>query len=416
MENQSVTLKFAGFAALFLIILVLLTWVNYRYSIENPGGSDFLFGYVATRLFLKEGLNPYSEDVQIAIQEGFYGRQPVDGEDELIFVYPFYSVYMFSPFSLFSDYNLSRALWMTTLEISIILTVIFSIRLVDWRPSSLLLALLLIFSILWYHGLRSIINGNIVVVTTLFVVISLLLMKSEHDFASGIMLALATIKPNVIILLLLFIIIWSLYSRRWLIIMGIVSGILILIFTSMLFIPDWIIQNVTHVIAYSKYPTIASPGEYLIYLVPGVGRQLSWLIAIVLGLLLIVEWRASLGKEYRWFLWTACLTLVIGQWIGITTDPGNYILLLLPLILVLTTLDCRWRKIGRIWVVIMLLTVFFGLWILFLNTLEYRTQPIQHPILYFPVPLLLIIGLYWIRWYAIKPIRLGLINPSDRTG
>ena len=215
---------------------------------------------------------------------------------------------------------------------------------------------------------------------------------------------------------MLFIIIWSLYSRRWLIIMGIVSGILILIFTSMLFIPDWIIQNVTHVIAYSKYHTIASPVEYLIYLVPGVGRQLSWLIAIVLGLLLIVEWRASLGKEYRWFLWTACLTLVIGQWIVITTDPGNYILLLLPLILVLTTLDCRWRKIGRIWVVIMLLTVFFGLWILFLNTLEYRTQPIQHPILYFPVPLLLIIGLYWIRWYAIKPIRLGLINPSDRTG
>jgi hypothetical protein len=53
----------------------------------------------------------------------------------------------------------------------------------------------------------------------------------------------------------------------------------------------------------------------------------------------------------------------------------------------------------------MLLT---GLWLLFANTLTYEGQPIQNPVMFFPLPLFLLIGLYWVRWWAIKPPKLLL--------
>jgi hypothetical protein len=405
---------------MILVIVVILliigasTWVNYNFSLENPGGSDFLFGWVATQLFIKDGLNPYSEEVQIGIQERFYGRQPHNGEDELIFVYPFYAMSVFSPFALIVDYNLARALWMTTLEISTILIVMFSIKLVNSRFSTHILVTLLIFSILWYHGMRAIINGNIIVITTLFIVVSLVLIQSKYDFTAGLLIALASIKPNVIIMFVIFVSLWSLYHRRWRLFLGIFCGLMILIIASMFFVPDWILQNITQLISYSNIPTIGSPGEYIQYVLPGVGRQLRWLMTVVLGMWLLLEWRASLGKDFRWFLWTVCLTLILSQWIGITTDPGNYMLMLLPLILVLATIQNIWKKIGGIGVFISLVIIFFGLWILFLNTIEFSPQPVQHPFLFFPLPFMLLIGLYSIRRYATRPLQLILDNYSKR--
>jgi len=398
--------------ALSILMLSALTWVNYNYSKGNPGGSDFVFGWVAARSFLKEGLNPYSEEVSMGIRE-MLSSQPSFNEGDGIFVYPFYAMSVFFPFSFFGEYNLARALWMTALEISIVFIAILSIKLINRRFSTVVLVALLLFSIFWYHGMRAIINGNIVVIASLFIVISLGFIKSEHDFAAGLLIALATIKPNMAILFVVFVSIWGLFHRRWRLILGIFVGMMALIFGSMLFVPDWIFQNIIQIKAFSNFWSIGSPGEYISYILPGLGNQLRWGMTIVLGIFLLIEWRASLGKDFRWFLWTVCITLVISQLIGIQTDPGNYILLLLPLILVIAAMDHRWKKFGTLGVLVSLIFLFLGLWILFLTTIEYGTQPIQHPILFFPLPIILLVGLYLVRRYSTSPIITNLKN-SER--
>ncbi len=47
-------------------------------------------------------------------------------------------------------------------------------------------------------------------------------------------------------------------------------------------------------------------------------------------------------------------------------------------------------------------------WIMgvFLTTLEYTTQPMQSPVMFFPLPIFLFIGLYWVRKWATQPSRL----------
>jgi hypothetical protein len=99
-----------------------LTWINYRYSVQNPGGSDFLPRWVGTRQFLMKAQSPYSDETTQEIQQRFYGRPARSDEDQVLFVYPFYSIFLFGPFALIDDYNLARAIWMTVL------------RLIFWSP------------------------------------------------------------------------------------------------------------------------------------------------------------------------------------------------------------------------------------------------------------------------------------------
>jgi hypothetical protein len=51
-----------------------------------------------------------------------------------------------------------------------------------------------------------------------------------------------------------------------------------------------------------------------------------------------------------------------------------------------------------------MLLMFIGIWWLFLATLDTSgPQPIQAPIMFFPLPVFLVACLYWIRWWVLRP-------------
>ena len=133
---------------LIAVVLVLLTLANYAFVQENPGGNDFLVHWVGTRALFVDGLSPYSDTAAERIQTHAYGRPAEPGEHELRVAYPLYSVLVFLPYALFSDYEIARALWMTTLEAALVGLAFVSLRLVRWKMGLWLLPLFLIFSIL----------------------------------------------------------------------------------------------------------------------------------------------------------------------------------------------------------------------------------------------------------------------------
>jgi hypothetical protein len=98
------------------------------------------------------------------------------------------------------------------------------------------------------------------------------------------------------------------------------------------------------------------------------------------------------------------ITLILSPLSGLQTDAGNEYILMLPVALLLVSSQQGW--IGpRSRFVFVLSILFFGLWGLFLATVQRSNQPVQHPILLFPLPifLLLIMGWDWIQ----KRIRPG---------
>ena len=405
MNTRNNTLISIAGVGLVLLMLVGLTWINYRYSVQNPGGSDFLPTWVGTRMFLMEGVSPYADVVTQEIQQRFYGRPARPGEDQILFPYPFYSIFIFSPFALIGDYNTARAVWMTVLEVAIILIVLASLSLNNWKPSLLALGGLLIFGALWYYSIRPLINGNTSILVSLIVVAALLAIRAEIDGLAGFLLALSTIKPQMVVLFILFILIWAVSQRRWILVWGFLGSLGLMTAVTMLFIPNWIWQNLVQMIAYSKYTLPTIPRGIFKVWVPGVGNQLGWGLTIMLISGLILEWRYAWGKEFRWFLWTACLTLAATPIIGLPAATENYLILFPGVVMIFNAWDERWHCVGRGLIGLSYILLFFGVWWLFLATLERGNQPMQNPIMFFPLPIFLLVDLYWVRWWVLRPER-----------
>jgi hypothetical protein len=351
---------------------------------------------------LTEGLSPYSDETAERIQIAAYGRPARAGEHELRVSYPLYSIVVFLPYALISDYNLARAAWMTTLEIALVALSLMSMRLANWKPRPILLGLFLLFSLFWYHGFRPLINGNAIILVALCIAGGLLALKSKADELAGVLFAFATIKPHVVLLFLVFIAYWTYIHRRWRVVGWLVTTVILLSASAALLVPDWILQNIREIVRYSSYNPPLTLRAALTALLPGIGNRIGLAIMGLLALLLLVEWWLVRKANFRGFTWVACLTLVASQWIGIPTDPGNFIILLPALALIFALWQERWERAGSIFAVLSMLVLLAGLWGIFLATVEYGDQPQQSPIMFIPLPAFLLIMLYWVRWWAFK--------------
>ncbi len=408
MNQQRTFLVFILIVIVALGVLIGLFTANLRFVETNPGGNDFLVHWVGARAFLIDGESPYTDAVARDIQVLAYGRPARSGEHELRVAYPFYSVAVFAPFALIADFPTARAVWMTILEVSLILLAFVGIRLTNWRPGLLVLLSYFLFALIWYHAVRPLINGNAVILVALLVASALLAIKNGRDELAGLLMAVSTIKPQVVLLIFIFIFIWGISHRRWLLVGWMVGGVAFLTGIGMIFLPNWILQNIWEILRYPGYNPPGTLGAAFDTWMPAIGTRLGLGFTIVLGVVILLEWRAALGKEFRWFLWTASLTLVISGWIGIQTDPGNFIAMFPGLVLIFAIWEERWGPSASIGTIVSEVLLFVGLWWLFLSTVAVGDQPQQHPIMFFPLPLFLLVSLYWIWWAAIGPMKLWL--------
>jgi len=391
-----------------MITLGGLVWANYHFCAQNPGGVDFLAPWIRGRSFMMEGISPYTEIVDLRVQKAIYSRPAQGDEPRASGLYPLYSFFLFAPFSTISNYILARALWMTLLEISLIVIAFLALLLVEWRPRKWLLTVYLLFAALWYHGICAVVNGDAIIVVTLLLTGTLLAIKHKRDKMAGFLLAYATIEPKSTLLLILLIMFWSISQRRWKIVGWFVGGLVALIVTGMIFIPNWIIQNIWTILRYPSYTQVGTLSNVLSGWMPGIVLYLKWGIPLVFGSVLLWEWWAARDKNFEWFLWTASLTLVISQWIGIQTDPGNFVFIFFALVLVLSGWDKRWKRFGK-WIDLTILSILLvGLWSLFILTLDQTYQLTQDSIMFIPLPAFLLIGLYWVKWWIVRPARLAL--------
>lgn len=388
------------------VIFSGLMWLNLRLATINPQDTHFITYWLGTRSFLFDAESPYSEDVTEQIQQGIYGHPIKAGEHAFTVRYPLYAVLLFAPFALVSDYLVARALWLTGLQVVLIVTAVLAARLVDWKPPLWLFIPSLLFSLLWVHGFLPMIDGNVIIWVAFFLVLTLLSIRAERYEVAGILLALLTFQPLPVLPVIVFIIFWSFSHRQWLLPVFFACILALLTAAGMFVIPDWPVEFLRVLLNSSEYPPPDTLGLVLADWWPGVGLQLGWAIVAFFVVILLSEWWLARHKDFRWFLWTCCLTLVIGQWVGIPTSPVVFTLFILPLMLVFATWEERNSFGSRILAIIILLVMGGGLWSIFWSGRDDYPWPLAPAGLFIPAPLLVLFMLYWIRWWAIRPRRL----------
>ncbi len=385
---------------LVLVVAVALGIVNYRFATQFPGGNDFLARWVGAQYWMQEDTSPYDPRVSQAAQRTIYGRLALEGEDIAHFVYPMPAMLFFAPFGLL-DYTTARAVWMTLLELGLPLLALMGIAIAGWRPDRVTRTVLLLFAVVWYHGLRAVIVGQFAVIEAVLMIGALLAIQRREDALGGVLLGLSIAKPQMPVLLIPFVMLWAMRARRWSIVTGCLGTIAALVIGFALLLPAWPAMWLQQLIEYPSYTELGPPVSILTSVLPSGEAVAAILVGGVALLYLFWEWAQAMGRSDRWFQWTCAMTIVITNLVAIRTATTNYVVMLPALYLIFAVWNDRWGRTGRALVVAVAGLLLIGLWLLFSSTVAGN---VESPIMYLPFPILMLIGLWWIRWWAVRDL------------
>jgi len=392
------------FVVIILALLINVTFANISFARSRPGGNDFLEYWVGGQSFLTEGNSPYSDATALQVQNNIYGRAALPGEPEHRVTFPLYSLALFAPFALIKDFSVARGLWMTLLEVCLLGIAIIGLKFVKGRSPIWLVVTSIFFVLFSYQGIRPLVNGNVVIVNTLLIAFALYSIINKRDEAAGVTLAFATILPQIAGLIVVFVLIWAIVQHRKAITYWFLGALILLVGFSMLLIPDWIVQNLREVLRSVSNNPPGSPGAFMIQAWGDIGMRLSIFLTVILAGILLVEWIGAFKEDSRHLLWTAFLTIAFSQWIGLQTEPSNFILLFPGILFCFNVLLLRWGGKVRPAILGIIGLLMVIVWVLYITTGRTGTQAVPSPVLFLPTPLVAILLLYWTKWWTIRPL------------
>ena len=414
--------QWLALAGLLVILIAAESYALYTvFTSKFPGGNDFFVYWLGGRAYLLDGANPFSPAVAEKIQLAVFGRpvQPGD-KDQAYFAYPLYSLYFSWPLSLL-PYPWARAIWMTLLQFMLLAITGLSIRLAGWRPPTWLFGLTLLWGILLYNGARAIILGQFSILVALALLLALWAIEQRRDGWAGILLAITTIKPQMVILLLFFLLVWALRQRRWWLLGSFGASMLALLLSSLLLIPAWPLDFWRNTLAYASYIRFGTPLENLLhYFLPSqLAAPLTLILTGLLFLALLPGWwlawrtppddrgtplppsrsqgtslppsRERGGPGGGHYTWAVMSTLIIGNLITFRSATTNQMLLYLPLFFFFRRLP---QPRGNVIAALVEVGLAVFMWSVFITTLEGNWENVMmHGLL--PALMLLLYALDW---------------------
>ncbi len=393
-----IVLAAAGFAG--------LVWLN-RLWIANLGGGEALFNtWYSLQGFLSNRFDLYDEAMLQNAQTAF-GQGAVFPRIDL----PLYLLLIQIPALFPSEFVLARAIWTSLAEIALVTLAVFNLRLTGWRQRPWMLGFYLVFMLFSAHTVLPLLSGDPVIWLALLITLALWSLRNGSDELAGALLALSTFKWQAAGLFMLFALIWVMAQKRWRVLAGFGMSLIVMAGIAFLVWPGWFLPFARAVTANLRAGIGFTPGSIISGIWPGVGEAFGWILTAALGIILLIEWAGARRKGFRRFLWAACLTLAVTPLIGLGSSQTDYLDLSLPLTLFLAIGSERWlRAWGSGLVLAGLLT---GLW--FLVWRAAAGPGSVDEALFFPMPALTLVGLYWIRWWVVRApvVRPGSILDED---
>jgi hypothetical protein len=383
---------------LFLIIASALVYVNL--SLPN-GGGDFYVHWVSARGFLFEQIDPYSGLIPARVQNIVYDDVIQTGDEVYILDTPFHILLLYFPFALLSDVELARAIFTLVLQLALFALVYLSLQLTGWEVPGWFTILFFAFCVLNFYTFQAILEANPVLILGLIYAGMLFALYTEQDELLGALFAVSLYYWEVSLPFLLLIAYRCYTQSRTRVLAGFFMLSFVLLVVSIFLYPNWIIpylragmNNLRADFGFSIFTSLQN-------VIPSFGRPLAWIVIIILILAYGYEWNRISEADDRRFYWICCLSLAIAPLLGFRTEIEHLSILIIPLALIFSIVYDRW-KIGTLLTILLLLILFVFPWLMYLlNPIQFAQE-----FVFLFLPVFTIIGLYWIRWWALRPPRL----------
>jgi hypothetical protein len=316
-------------------------------------GGDFYPIWLTSRRWIRDHHDPYSPALTREIQIGLFGR-PLDSHvptdppsDYRTFAYPAYTDLLFWPLSEI-PFRILRIAWSALLVILLGGTVVFWSRALAWQLNAVDLAIAILLTVCSYQELEGLYAGQIGLLVGFLLSASLLALVRDRLVLAGISIALTTIKPQMVMLAILYLILWSAsdWRKRRRFTIAFFATMFLLMAASLLVWPHWIQSWVNVIHAYPRYAMPPLASEVLS------ANLRSYLGTPIIALLLVaaiaLAWRGRSAAVGSYSFW-----LTLGSLLAVTTvtlAPGQAVhdhVILLPAIFLLVSRE-RLRNTGAI--------------------------------------------------------------------
>lgn len=402
--SKSLTPRDYQFIVLVVLIFLAICTALISANLNLKGGGDFFVNWVGARAFLFDKIDPYSGEIAARTQKIAYTDSAKAGDEPYILDTPFQILPFYYPLSLFSDPTLARAIFTLILDLALFALAIFSLILTEWEIPRIFSILFVLLAISNFYTFQAITEANPVLILGLLYSGILFAYRAEMDELTGALLALSFCcwEVGAPFLLLVF---WRAYhEQRTRVFSGFFMLSFILFFISFLSYPNWLIPFMRAIANNLRTDYGFNIHAILIDLFPGQGKALGLILTIGLVIALGYEWSAVRRGDFRRFYWTSCLSLAITPLLGFRTEMEHLVVLIIPLALIFAIAHDRWRRIGNGLTILLMLFFFILPWLLFFAV--NRFGAIAREMIFLFLPLFTLIGLYWIRWWAIRPPRI----------
>ncbi len=383
------------------IALIGLTIGNFYLSEKVHVRDEFAGRWMAAGLWLNEGLSPYSDEVTVQAQS-ILEKRGYDTRfvNDVRFIEPAYNLMLYLPLS-FLSFNTARAIWLTLIELAIGASIFFSIKLIGWKLRPVEMILLIVFSLLWYPGLKSILFGSPTPINIFIIILAIYLLLNKQDTPAGFLLASVFISIEISLLLTIYLIVWSLSQKRLSVLWSFLAGLAFLGVISLILFPGWFAEWFrVFLIVNPGFSWINTPLMRIAKALPGIETLLLYVLHIGVFLYMLYEWFTVLDKTGKPFVWKTLLTLLL-IYLFNTRSQAAYLAILLPaLFLIFRFWSQRWRIFGKIAMWVVILSFGIGYWFVFFEKGGWFLP--DPSVIILLLPLVVFIGLNWIRWWALS--------------
>ena len=333
---------------------------------ETPRGnlSDLYPRWLGTRELLLRHRDPYSAEVTQEIQSGYYGRpldstRPNDPKDQQAFAYPVYVVFLLAP-TIWLPFAMVQKVFVWLLVGLTVASIPIWLRTLEWQvslPSTLTWIVLALGSFPAIQGFKL---QQLTLLIAFFLAAALLLVSRRSFVWAGVLLALASIKPQLVFLVVLWLILWVLgdWRGRQRLLWSYALSMIVLAAGGEFVLPGWIGEFRAATSAYYNY-TGGGRSVLDVELTPILGKPLA---AILIAAILILIWKSrNVAVESSDFRWLLALVLAATLVVIPMFAPYNQLLLLPACMLIVRDLGAlwNWHWLSRALVVITGICVFW---------------------------------------------------------
>ena len=326
--------------------------------------SDLYPRWLGARELVLHRRDPYGADVTAEIQIGYYGREldphhPNDPKDQQAFAYPVYVVLMLAP-TIEWRFPVAQRVFLALFVLLTTASVVWWANALRWRLSTAAMLTWVVIILGSFPAIQGFKLQQLTLLVAAFLARAMCLVTSKRLVGAGILLALATIKPQLALVPALWLTIWVLgnWRERQRLLWSFAAAMAVLCIVAEILLPGWIGEFRRASAAYYRY-TGGGTSVLDILLTPVLGRVATPGIVCVCAVAL---WRVRRSAEATpEFQWSLALVMATTLVIIPMFAPYNQVLLIPSLMVIVRAIRELWEasRLSRFMVAAVGLSVFW---------------------------------------------------------